>query len=248
MTNEDSDILEISNKHGTTIEYPMIWVPPGSFMMGHGKYDDSKPVHEVEIKRGFYIGKYPVTQALWKAVMGGDNPSRFKGDSRPVETVSWDNIQNFILKLNNNKKPKNEFRLLTESEWEYAARGGKEWVNEKLIYAGSNRLEEVGWFGKNSMGSTKPVGLKMANQLGIHDMSGNVWEWCQDDWADNYQDHPTDGTAYEENKGNKNELRDKVVRGGSWDYVSVNCTVFYRGWRILQVVWDDSVGFRLARY
>lgn len=246
MTNSEGGknyIEEINN-----VEYPMIFVPPGSFMMGNEKYEKSQPVHELRFEKGFYIGKYPVTQKVWKAVMGeNNNPSEFKGDSRPVETITWDEVKKFIEKLNKNQGNKFDYRLPSESEWEYAARGGEKGATDELIYSGSNRLEEVGWYTENSGRQTTPVGLKMGNQLGIHDMSGNVWEWCEDDWAKDYKDHPEDGTAYSVIKGKKDELITRVVRGGSWNGDDGYCSVFFRVWFRLDFRFD-VIGFRLARY
>lgn len=148
----------------------------------------------------FYIGKYPVTQVLWQAVMGY-NPSSFKGADNPVEQVSWYDCQDFIKKLNS--KTGRKFRLPKEAEWEFAARGGNKTHN--YTYSGSNNLDEVGWYDRNSNTKTHPVGLKKPNELGIYDMSGNVSEWC------------------EESSGAK-----RIVRGGSWINFDSCCTVSCR--------------------
>ncbi len=148
----------------------------------------------------FYIGKYPVTQAQWQAVMGY-NPSSFKGADNPVEQVSWYDCQDFIKKLNS--KTGRKFRLPKEAEWEFAARGGNKTHN--YTYSGSNNLDEVGWYDRNSNTKTHPVGLKKPNELGIYDMSGNVSEWC------------------EESSGSK-----RIVRGGSWINFDSCCTVSCR--------------------
>ena len=164
----DTGFLEMLT---SDISFDMILVEGGTFMMGSEDSDalsSEKPVHEVSLD-GFYIGRYPVTQSLWRAVMGNDNnPSYFKGNERPVEQVSWQDAQVFIQKLNGlADKP---YRLPTEAEWEYAARGGKQ--SEGYKYAGSNKLKEVAWYRGNSHSETKVVGLKYPNELGIYDMPG----------------------------------------------------------------------------
>lgn len=183
-------------------------VKGGCYQMGDTFGDgesDEKPVHEVCVD-DFYIGKYEVTQGQWKAVMG-NNPSYLKdcGDNCPVETVSWNDIQEFINKLNN-KTGKN-YRLPTEAEWEYAARSGGK--SEK--YSGSNDVDSVAWYDKNSGSKTHPVGQKAANGLGIYDMSGNVWEWVND-WYDSgyYKNSPKN------NPTGADSGSFRVLRGGSW--------------------------------
>ncbi len=196
-----------------------------------------KPIHPVAVP-SFYMAKYPVTQALWKAVMG-NNLSFFQGDQRPVEQVSWDEAQVFIQQLN--EQTGENYRLPTEAEWEYAARGGIFGLGFK--YTGSNKLKEVGWYGENSHRETKPVGLKFPNELGLYDMSGNVRELCQDVWHENYDGAPKDGSAWL--KGGNDRIR--VVRGGLWNLITHPCRVAYR-YGYDQDIRSSGIGFRLARY
>lgn len=229
-------------------EFWMLPVEGGDFEMGsqegaEGAYDDEYPQHRVSVS-SFYLGQYPVTQALWKLVMNGDNPSHFQGDERPVEQVSWEEAQGFLQKLNDltqTTRPKAHFYSLpTEAEWEYAARGGP-YHTDGYRYAGSDRLKEVGWFNENSDNETKPVGLKYPNQLGLYDMSGNVYEWCEDDWHGNYEAAPTDGSAWTDNP----RVARRVLRGGSWLNASRGCRAAYRNTYEPDHRYGD-VGFRLA--
>ena len=203
-SSQSGNTLTIPVKNGINIE--MIKVEAGSFNMGatpemQDPHDDyEKPVHRVTLTNNYYIGKYEVTQALWQAVMGS-NPSKFKGDDLPVETVSWNDCQDFISKLNAMTGKK--FRLPTEAEWEYAARGGKKSRGYK--YSGSNTLDDVAWCYTDYM--THVVGTKQPNELGIYDMSGNVWEWCHDrcgSYSSSPQTNPTGAVSGSE----------RVRRGG----------------------------------
>ena len=190
------------------VAFNMIRVDGGTFTMGatleqQGSYDDEKPTHQVTLS-SFYIGETVVTQALWKAVMGS-NPSYFKGDDLPVERVSWNDCQDFISRLNSITGM--NFRLPTEAEWEFAARGGNKCKHTQ--YSGSGNIDEVAWYDGNSGSWTNPVKAKISNELGIFDMSGNVWEWCQD-WYDKYND------SAQNNPIGLNSGSNRVLRGGSW--------------------------------
>ena len=199
--------ITIPVKKGISIE--MVRVEAGTFIMGAIQEIEEpnyweKPAHQVTLTNNFYIGKYEVTQALWKAVMG-KRPSYFKGDNLPVEQVSWDDCQEFISKLNSITGK--TFRLPTEAEWEYAARGGNKSIGYQ--YSGSNNLSDVAWYDGNSGNTTHAVGSKQGNELGIYDMAGNVYEWCQDwyeDYSGSLQVNPTGATS-----GSFH-----VFRGGSW--------------------------------
>ncbi len=197
----------------------MVLVKGGTFEMGSASGDtDEKPVHVVTLS-SFYISKYEVTAKQWYEVMG-DKPSYFKNcEQCPVESVSWNDIQEFIKKLN--EKTGKKFRLPTEAEWEYAAKGGKYEEDNKL--SGSKNIGYVAWFRNNSEGKPQKVGEKQPNILGIYDMTGNVWEWCNDNYKSDYYSISPKENPQGPEKGEK-----KVLRGGSWNNFAKHSRVTYR--------------------
>ena len=218
---------------GPTFE--MIKVEGGRYIRG-GETNS----HQVELD-GFHMGKNPVTQALWKAVMGVENdPAHFKGDDRPVESISWHDTQEFLQKLN--KITGKPYRLPTEAEWEYAACGGNQ--SEGYQYAGGNKLEEIAWYRENSYGETKSVGMKDPNELGLYDMSGQVWEWCQDWYDRNYYSQCQKKGKVVNPLGPESGTY-RVQRGGGWLGPAEVCRVTARGAVDLTDRGDD-IGFRLA--
>ena len=198
----------------------MVYVEGGTFIMGATAEDgsrdwyDEKPAHQVTLN-GFYIGKYEVTQAEWQAVMG-TNPSKYKGDNLPVESVNWYDCQEFIRKLN--ELTGKNFRLPTEAEWEYAARGGKRSYGDK--YAGGSDIDNVAWYGGNTS-SLHPVGQKRANELGLYDMSGNVSEWCFD-WFGKYS------SSAQTNPTGPSSGTYRIMRGGYYYGDANRCLSLYR--------------------
>ena len=210
----------------------MVYVSGGTFIMGGDESSDQTPTHSVTLS-SYYICKYEVTQALWRAVMGS-NPSKFKGDNLPVEQVSWNDCQTFINRLNSYTG--RNFRLPTEAEWEFAARGGNYSCHYK--YSGSNYIGDVAWYTDNSGNRTHPVGTKQANELGLYDMSGNVWEWCSD-WYGSYssysQSNPTGATSG----------FGRVERGGNWCGLARYCCSSHRSYYAPGNSFDD-LGLRLV--
>jgi len=210
------------------VEMEMVWVEGGSFTMGSNAtpkgvkltYALARPEHRVTVD-GYFIGRYEVTQGLWQAVMG-ENPSKFKGSANlPVESVSWTEAQEFAMRLS--QMTGRRFRLPSEAEWEYAARGGSK--SQRNPYAGCNRnqLDNHGWYCVNSDGATHAVGQLQPNELGLYDMSGNVAEWCQD-WVEAY-------TSEEQtNPRGPRQGENRVLRGGHYNSTSAACTVYDRGW------------------
>jgi formylglycine-generating enzyme required for sulfatase activity len=256
--------------NGVTLE--MVQIPGGTFMMGSpeteaGRYNDESPQHQVTVP-DFFMGKYPVTQAHYQAVMkqgiigkilGGNSvnpdPSHFKGDKLPVEQVSWDDAVEFCQKLS--QKTGKIYRLPSEAEWEYACRAGTttpfyfgetittdlanyrgtDWDYNGNIYPGNYGQAPKGQYREK----TTSVGSFPANAFGLYDMHGNVWEWCQDSWHENYNGAPTDGSTWLSSK----DTNIKLLRGGSWEFDSGHCRCavhsgFKRAYR------RNSVGFRVV--
>ena len=223
----------------------MVYIEGGSFEMGHDDnnrkmtdiYITTAPVHTVTLS-SFYIGKYEVTQEEWETVMGS-NPSWYKGHKRPVEQVDWKQCQEFIKRINSLSGK--SFRLPTEAEWEFAARGGNK--SQGFKYAGSNNYNDVAWTNDNSS-ETQSVGQKSPNELGLYDMTGNVSEWCQDwlsDYSANSQIDPVDMSTY----SLSDEYSWKVMRGGSFDGDPQYMRIFDRE-AMMPVSKSLDVGFRLV--
>ena len=224
------------------VKMVMCWIPPGEFLMGSPEDEedrrDSETQHRVRITQGFWLAKTQTTQAQWQAVMG-NNPSRFKGENLAVEKVSWIDIcgdesatGGYLGELNRRLPAGGRFHLPTEAQWEYAGRAGTTGA-----YAGD--LDEMGWYDDNSDGQTHPVGQKKPNAWGLHDMHGNVWEWCSD-WYGDYD---------------VNEMNDpsgpasgsyRVIRGGGWYFNAIRCRAAYR-YNYVPTFSDADIGFRMAR-
>ena len=217
----------------------MVVIPAGSFDMG-GSAGDESPVHRVSV-RSFAMGRTEVTQGQWRAVMG-NNPSKFSncGADCPVEQVNWNDAQDYVRKLSANTGK--TYRLPSEAEWEYACRAGG-----RHEYCGGDNLDAVGWYGAyatpkgNSRESTNPVARKQANAFGLYDMSGNVWEWTEDCWNDNYSGAPSDGGAW-----TSGDCGRRVLRGGSWINEPQNARAAERI-RGGSTGRSNISGFRLAR-
>ena len=229
-----NNVLRVGNA-----SYRMVYVSGGSFTMGATSemtesYNDEKPTHQVTLS-SYSIGETEVTQALWKAVMGS-NPSYFKGDNLPVETVSWDDCQTFIRKLNGLTGL--HFRLPTEAEWEFAARGGNQSRHTQYSGSSRSRIDDVAWYDGNSGSKTHPVKTKQPNELGIYDMTGNVWEWCQD-WYGGY-------SYYAQTNPIGNSLGShRVRRGGCWGSSPKICRTSCRDNRMPGNAYEN-LGLRLV--
>ena len=230
---KEAEDRERKAKEENSIGMKFTLVPVGEFMMGSdGGYDDEKPVHKVTISKPFYLGTYPVTQSEWKAVMG-DNPSRFKGDDLPVDNVSWDDVQNFIKKLNQ-KEGTDKYRLPSEAEWEYSCCAGR--TTEHCF---DNSVSKYVWYSENSDNKIHSVGLKKPNHFGLYDMQGSIWEWIEDRWHENYVEAPSDGSVW-----NDNDNSFRVIRGGSFSSHLSNCRATIR-LSIDTDAHDENLGFRL---
>jgi len=217
------------------VEFAMIAVEGGVFQMGNSAGEaDENPVHEVKV-RNFSIGQTEVTQELWEAVMGS-NPSTWKGAKYPVESVSWDDCRAFIKKLN--RLTGERFRLPKEAEWEYAARGGK--LSNGYTYSGSNNIEDVAWYENNLFSRPHMVAMKAPNELGLYDMSGNVWEWCLDLYDSEYYFY-----SPKRNPSGAYTGTDRVIRGGSWGGTAKLCRVTERNYLDPEGM-ANIIGFRLA--
>ena len=225
------DVTTITLPGGATME--MVWCPAGTFLMGRG-HDE----HPVTLTKGFWMGKYEVTRAQWKSVMGKE-PSDGWGDNLPVVYVTWDDCQQFCRKAG--------LSLPTEAQWEYACRAGS-----RGPYAGTGNLDDMGWYDGNSGLKTHPVGMKQPNAWGIYDMHGNVWEWCAD-WYDSYPDGAVtdpEGSlsglaSFFGGEGSSSEWN-RVLRGGCWGSFAPLCTSVYRLDQPPSQA-ESGVGFRPVR-
>ena len=218
---------------GDGIELEMVSIPGGSFLMGSPENEERRnnnesPQHQVNVPP-FFLGKHPVTQQQYEAVMG-NNPSYFKGANRPVEHISWNDAVEFCRRLS--QKTGKNYRLPSEAEWEYACRGG---TTVPFYFGPTITTDLANYNGNYTYGSsfggvyrnqTTDIGSFPANAFGLYDLHGNVWEWCEDVWHDDYNSAPTDGSAWE-SAGNSSR---RVLRGGSWDYTSWYCRSAVRRW------------------
>jgi formylglycine-generating enzyme required for sulfatase activity len=218
-----------------------VLIPAGEFEMGspsdeQGRESYEGPVHHVNLEKAFHMCKYEVTQKQWRAIMG-DNPSHFKGDDLPVEAVSWNDVQEFIKKLND-KEGTDKYRLPSEAEWEYACRAG---TTTRYSFGDSeSKLGDYAWYTDNSDRKTHPVGQKKPNSWGLYDMHGNVWEWVQDSWHYGYDGAPADGSVW----GRDEPYR--VFRGGGWGYDAGDCRSAFRRCGDPRIRRDD-LGFRILK-
>ena len=233
--NEAQVTSTIENSLGMTL----VAIEPGRFDMGgeHSGVASEVPVRQVKIAP-FYIGKYEVTQAEWVAVMGS-NPSAYKHPNKPVDQVTWVEVQSFIQRLNQ-KEQTNKYRLPTEAEWEYAAQAGS--TGNYGFDGGVEDLPKYAWFGQQGNVGTRPVGKRQANAWGLHDMHGNVWEWVEDCWHDNYEGAPLDEKPWVTG----GDCAVRVLRGGGWNSEGFYLRSQVRGSYGFDLN-DISNGFRLAK-
>ena len=236
---EQKKVAEQSNIIGMKFtRIPVTLIPAGEFMMGSEEGDWEKPVHRVKINEPFYLGTCPVTQREWKAVMGS-NPSYFKGDDLPVVEVSWNDVQEFIRKLNE-KEGTDKYRLPSEAEWEYACRAG---TTTRYSFGDSeSKLGDYEWYDGNSDDKIHPVGKKKPNPYGLYDVHGTVREWVQDELHSDYAGTPTDGSAWESGDG-----VDRVFRGGSWNSPAGDCRSAHRDGGDPGFFNPRTIGFRILK-
>ena len=222
------------------VDLVLVYVPGGGFLMGSTRVEDppSQPQHKVTVDRPFWIGKYELTQAQWKSIID-TNPSRFKGDNLPVESVTGDDARRFLEALNKRLGLGGEqaLRLPTEAEWEYASRAG---TTTDYSFSNSSRtLGQYAWYGRSASGTTHPVGQRRPNPWGLYDMHGNVSEWCEDGWHEDYQGAPADGTAW------RTEDSDRVHRGGHWDESAADLRSYCRSGEDAASC-AETLGFRVV--
>jgi formylglycine-generating enzyme required for sulfatase activity len=235
-----SELYEIFTSHSTDMEF--IHIPAGEFNMGSNPEDKDSSgykslAHKVKIRNPFYMGRSPVTQKQWKRIMG-NNPSHFKGDSHPVEMVSWNQVQEFVRRLNQ-KEGTDKYRLPSEAEWEYACRAG---TQTKYYFGDSeSKLNEYAWYAENSGSKTHSIGQKKPNSWGLYDTHGSVWEWVQDIWHENFNYSPSDGSVWKDG-----DSLDRVSRGGSWFCNAELCRSASRFKRGSESRFSN-LGFRLLR-
>lgn len=234
-----TEITEPELTKTNSIGIDLVLISAGEFEMGAGDYSNSQimqPTHTVEIKNDFYIGKYEITQKQWNEIMD-ENPSTSKGRNQPVDQVSWKEAQEFISKQNKLENT-TKYRLPTEAEWEYACRAG----TTTAYFFGDDETElgDYAWYIDNSEDETHSVGQKKPNTWGLYDMYGNVFEWVQDDWHQNYKEAPTDGSVWDEPGSNP-----KVLRGGFWGSSAGNCISAERTSKY-PTEEDTNIGFRIV--
>lgn len=237
---DNLDDSEIFTSSFTGIQFVLI--PSGEFEMGapseeKDRSDSESPTHKVTIQNSFYLGRSVVTQKQWEKIMG-KNPSHFKGEDRPVEMVSWEDAQEFVTKLNE-KEDTNKYRLPLEAEWEYACRASTQ--TRYFFGNDESKLNEYAWYAGNSGSKTHIIGQKKPNPWGLYDIHGNVWEWVQDEWHENYNGAPSDGSAWDE--GNSSN---RVSRGCSWYCNTEFCCSAVRFKRESESRFAN-LGFRLLR-
>jgi formylglycine-generating enzyme required for sulfatase activity len=237
---------------GAGVVVELLPVRPGEFRMGSdNELFSEAPAHRVTFRSGYWLGKYLVTQAQWQAVMG-DNPSAFRdAPEQPVDTVSWDQAAEFCRRLG--ESCGRRVRLPSEAEWEYACRAGTMgefffgpwgpyWDDSEVPWEARQALCEYAWFDLNSGDRTWPVGQKRPNPWGLHDIIGNVWEWCADVWHGDYAGAPQDGSPWLEEEGRQPR---RCLRGGAWDMNAFRCRSSYRSFDYRELA-TNRFGFRVA--